>query len=494
MIKIIVNNYELDEEQLKPVLENTKYSLIIAGAGSGKTLTLIGKIKYMLENQLIQPEEICTISFTNEATNNLKQNIFKNCHVDVPTFTFHKLALDILKKEKIFYTIAKPDLLEFTIDEFFQTKCFGNSFLAKKCYKILDVPSFFSWKKILESAKFPGIKKQILTFINLFKANGYFQNDLKEILKKAQKEPLLYIVYAIYLLYESNKESSGILDFDDIILKTTSYLKEHHCSLPYKLLIIDEFQDTSLCRFQFVQEILKQTDASLCVVGDDYQSIYHFSGCDLTIFLNFSSYFPNVKSYKLETTYRNSDELVKSAGKFIQKNPNQIKKELKSSKHILKPIKLIYYKNKDSVLEKVLKKIPEDQEIFLLGRNHYDLKKYTKDLAYSLKENQELVFTKFPNHKIRFLTVHAAKGLESDVVILLNLEDTLYGFPSLLKDEKILSFIKKEQSYPFEEERRLFYVALTRTKTFVYLLIPKYNPSCFIKELKKDKNTECLFL
>ena len=100
MIKIIVNNYELDEEQLKPVLENAKYSLIIAGAGSGKTLTLIGKIKYMLDNQLIKPEEICTISFTNEATNNLKQNIFKNCHVDVPTFTFHKLALDILKKDQ----------------------------------------------------------------------------------------------------------------------------------------------------------------------------------------------------------------------------------------------------------------------------------------------------------------------------------------------------------------------------------------------------------
>ncbi len=494
MNKITVNNYDLDEEQLKPILENAKYSLIIAGAGSGKTLTLIGKIKYLLENNLFKPEEICTISFTNEATNNLKKNILKNCGLEVPTFTFHKLALDILKRAQIHYTIATPDLLEFTADEFFQTKCFGNNFLAKKCYKIFDIPSFFSWEKILKSNKYSGIKKQILTFINLFKANGYFQNDLKEILKGAQKEPLLYIIYAIYLFYESNKESSGTLDFDDIILKATSYLREHECSLPYKLLIIDEFQDTSLCRFQFVEEILKQTDASLCVVGDDYQSIYHFSGCDLTIFLNFSSYFPKVKIYKLETTYRNSDELIKSAGNFIQKNPNQIKKELKSSKHLSKPIKLIYYKNKDSILEKVLKRIPEDQEIFLLGRNHFDLKKYTKNLTYSLKENNELVFAKFPNHKIRFLTVHAAKGLESDVVILLNLENSLYGFPTLLKDEKVLSLIKKVQPYPYEEERRLFYVALTRTKSFIYLLVPKYMPSCFIKEIKKDKNVENLFL
>ena len=90
--------------------------------------------------------------------------------------------------------------------------------------------------------------------------------------------------------------------------------------------------------------------------------------------------------------------------------------------------------------------------------------------------------------------MHAAKGLESDVVILLNLENSLYGFPTLLKDEKILSLIKKVQPYPYEEERRLFYVALTRTKSFIYLLVPKYMPSCFIKEIKKDKNVENLFL
>ena len=111
-----------------------------------------------------------------------------------------------------------------------------------------------------------------------------------------------------------------------------------------------------------------------------------------------------------------------------------------------------------------------------------------------MKENNEITFFKFPNRKIRFLTVHAAKGLESDVVILLNLENTLYGFPTLLKDEKILSYIKNQQPYPFEEERRLFYVGLTRTKSLIYVLVPKFNPSCFIKEIKKDKNVENLFL
>lgn len=494
MDKIYVNHYELDEEQLKPILDQAKYSIIVAGAGSGKTLTLIGKVKYILENHLLRPEEICMISFTNEAVNHLKDSVKKNCGVDIPIFTFHKLALDILKKENIVYQIAREDFLSYTIEEFFRSKCFGNDFLIKKCYQVFDIPTFFSWESLLKSPKFFGIKKNIATFINLCKANGYFQNDLKHILKIARKEPLLYLIYAIYLCYESNKEASAILDFDDIILKATEYLKTHLISLPYKMLIIDEFQDTSLCRFQLIEEILRLTDASLCVVGDDYQSIYHFSGCDLTLFLKFTEYYPTAKVYKLEKTYRNSDELVKAAGEFIRKNPNQIQKELTSTKHLEKPIKLVFYKNTDTALEKILQRIPEDKKIFLLGRNRFDIKKYTKKLSYIEKENHQIVFDKFPHLNIRFLTVHSSKGLESDVVILLNLEHTLYGFPSLVKDEKILSLIKKEQPYPFEEERRLFYVGLTRTKTDVYVMSPRYNPSCFVKELKKYKNIEKIFL
>ena len=493
MDKIIVNNYPLDKEQLKPILDHPKYSMIIAGAGSGKTMTLIGKVKYLLENQLFQPEEICMISFTNEAVCNLQKNILKNCGVEVPIFTFHKLALHILKQEHSSYQIAPTELLSYIIQEFFRSKCFGNKFLIKKCYQIFEYPSFFSWNFLLKSPRFLGIQNQIITFIHLCKANGIFPNDLKTILA-ATHEPFLYLIYTIYLIYESDKEASGILDFDDMILKTTETLKMHSIPLPYKMIIIDEFQDTSLCRFQFIQEMIRLTDASLCVVGDDYQSIYHFSGCDLSIFLNFTKYYPTAQVYKLEKTYRNSDELVKIAGEFIQKNPYQIRKNLISDKHLEKPVKLVFYKNIDNALEKVLQRIPLYQNILLLGRNHFDIQKYTKKLFYTQKENHQIFFDKFPNHPIRFLTIHSSKGLESDIVILLNLEHTLYGFPSLIQEEKIFALIKKQQPYPFEEERRLFYVGLTRTKSVVYVMVSKYHPSCFIKELKKHKNVEKIFL
>ena len=127
-----------------------------------------------------------------------------------------------------------------------------------------------------------------------------------------------------------------------MIKLATNTLTEKNISLPYKMIIIDEFQDTSIVRFNLIKKIVAQNDASLCVVGDDYQSIYHFSGCDLELFLNFTKMYKDAKLYFLNSTYRNSNELIKTLGDFIMKNNNQIKKTLKSNKTYKKPIKIVY--------------------------------------------------------------------------------------------------------------------------------------------------------
>jgi len=492
MNHLTINGYPLDEEQLKPILEDEKYSLIIAGAGSGKTLTLIGKIKYLLETKKCQKEEICCISFTNEAANNLSRNIEKNCHQKVNTFTFHKLALEILKDKN--YQIANPKLLDETIDEFFYSKCFGNKFLQNIIYKSFYIYFFKNeknWQKIITSKECLKYKKTIQTFINLMKGKGYSKTKLKDYLAKKKYRNMLIVIYAIYTIYEEEKQSQNIVDFDDIILNAILKLKEKKVSLPYKYIIIDEFQDTSLCRFKLINELVKLNDASLCVVGDDYQSIYHFSGCDLYLFLHFKDFYPSAKIYKLETTYRNSQELVDIAGNFIQKNPIQVKKILKSKKHLSKPIIIAYYRNSATVLKKIIEKIPKEKEILIIGRNNFDLQKYTKYLSFE-KDNENYLKFNFTSHKIRYLTIHSSKGLESDVVILLNVIDDTYGLPSKMKDEKILSLIKERETYLYEEERRLFYVALTRTKSYIYLLTTKKYPSPFIKEIEQEKNIQIM--
>ena len=488
--KIIINGYALDDEQLKPVIENQKYSLIIAGAGSGKTLTLIGKIKYLLENNIYKKDEICCISFTNEATNNLRNNIIKNCKVEVPTYTFHKLALEILQQENIEYKISSPTLLNEIIDEFFSSKCFGNNTLQKIIYKKFHkyILSEKNWNKIISSKELNSYKKTIITFINLMKSNNYNKKDFNKFFLNKKFKKTLIIIYAIYTIYENEKESNNKIDFDDMMIEATKIVKKGNIHLPFKLIIIDEFQDTSLLRLNLINEIIKINNASLTVVGDDYQSIYKFSGCDLDLFLNFKNYYKEAKIYKLENTYRNSQELINTAGSFIEKNKRQVRKNLKSPKNLAKPIIITYFKSKNTILEKIINKIDKDKEILIIGRNNFDIKQYTKKLSYTLLENNYIKFDKLPDRKIRYLTIHTSKGLESDVVILINLENNLYGMPSKLKDPKILSLVKAKDKYPYEEERRLFYVALTRTKNEIYLVTPKDKPSIFVSEIKNNKN------
>ena len=472
---IIINNYYLDEEQKKPILENPKYSLIIAGAGSGKTLTLVGKLKYMLENNLIKPYEVCPISFTNEAVLNMHNNILKNCHVNIPTYTFHKLALKIIND--LDFMIADDNLKDIVIDHFFNSNFKENEHTKKSVYSILKIygpfKNFQYQKKNLKP-----LKKVIKQFLDLYSSNTFSKEDWLNFFKVSKKHHLLIILYAIYNLYEKEKSQKDLIDFDDMIRLAIKRLKNEKPKLPYKLILIDEFQDTSLLRFNLIRELVKLNNASLCVCGDDYQSIYHFSGSDINLFLNFKKYYPQAKIYKLETTYRNSQELVNVAGNFILKNPNQIDKHLKSKSHLANPIYVVYEKNYQETLNKIINLIPKEDNIFILGRTHYDLKKYTN------KDYKE--------GRIKFYTIHASKGLESDHVIILNMIDGMYGFPSKQKDDIVLSLVKKDFTYPFEEERRLFYTALTRAKKDVYLITNKYNPSLFIKEIIKEKEVKIL--
>jgi DNA helicase IV len=493
MSEITINNYKLDEEQLKPILENPKYSLIVAGAGSGKTLTILGKIKYLLDNHILKPDEICALSFTNEAVKNLNNNILKNCNVNVPTFTFHKLALTILGHDE--YQVLPSDYLSYLIAEFFKTNCHNNQQLLNYYFKYHHV--LFKTKKKYQALTNNLANKKlsdlIITFINLFKCNGYADDYWYDIIKKSHHHEryLLYLIYAIYLMYNEEKNSSKRIDFDDMINLATQKVIANKIKLKYKLIIIDEFQDTSLLRFNLIKAILDKTDACLCVVGDDYQSIYHFSGCDIDLFLNFKKYFPKAKIYNITNTYRNSQELIDVAGSFIMRNPYQIKKQLTSYKHIKKPIKIVYYR--DHILPRLIQTLNADESIFILGRNSFDLKYYLKEGSYELVD-KALVINKLNNYHLRYLTIHAAKGLEADNVIILNLVNNEFGLPSLKQDNLILRHVKKTLTYPYEEERRLFYVALTRAKRNVYLLVNQSNPSIFIKEIMFNKNVEVIKL
>ena len=183
-----VNGYELDNEQKQVVLSNNKNILVIAGAGSGKSLTIIGKIKYLIYKQNINKEDILCISFTNDSCNSLKKNLLKN-NIDIEVLTFHKLGMKILKFNKQSINITDIDILELTINSFFQDEIFNNHnyiIYVLKYTKIRYKKKNYidKYKELLNSKKIDNIKSIISKFIHLYKANGYNNKYLEEVIKK----------------------------------------------------------------------------------------------------------------------------------------------------------------------------------------------------------------------------------------------------------------------------------------------------------------------
>ena len=486
-----INGYSLDENQKNIVTSNTKYLLVSAGAGSGKSLTIIGKIRYLIEIEKLKEEEIICISFTNEATNSLKNKLKQNYNYDIPCYTFHKLSLEILKQEK--YTVANDNLLAYTINEYFEGLIDNDN--KKRILKYLKIrynkKNYEKKYKKIKEIDLKNIKTTIKTFINLLKSNNYDEENIIEFIKKEKRKSnkaLLIIILYIYKIYIQELKSKKEIDFNDMISLATQKVKKDGYQKKIKYIIIDEFQDTSQVRLNLIKEIINKTNANLLAVGDDFQSIYRFTGCDLTIFLNFTKFFEDSKILKIENTYRNSQELIDIAGSFIMKNPHQIKKNLKSNKHIKCPIELIYYKNIATTFAKLIEKIYTETKmsILVVGRNNNDVNQITNSSKFTLKEGK-IIYENNPNIQITYLTVHRSKGLEESSVILINLTNNKNGFPNQITNNRILQYVTcKENVYPFDEERRLFYVALTRTKNKVYLLTPIKNESIFVKEIRKN--------
>lgn len=495
--------YYLDKQQQKIVLDESKQLLVVAGAGSGKTLTIIGKIYYLIKYKNINPSEILCISFTRESSNNLKEKLKKELNYEVPVYTFHKLSLEIIKENKINCQITDTDMLENIINDFLNNRVLKSEKHMKMVlnyfahYPIINIK-----EKYLNFLKYNYQKIQMLsnlisTFIHLFKCNNYSLKDFNLFLKQSRKilnilhykneKILLTLILNIYIAYQNYLDENNEIDFDDMIIKATGIVENIGIKQKYEYIIIDEYQDTSYVRFCLVKSILEKCNSNLMVVGDDFQSIYRFTGCDLSLFVNFQKYFNYAKIMKIETTYRNSQELISIAGDFVMKNKNQMKKNLVSNKNLSNPIKIVYYRNiKETFLNLVLKVYSDtNKSIIVLGRNNKDIDLVLGD-NFKFKQDK-LICLKNLEIKIRFLTAHKSKGLEEENVIIINLENNLLGFPNKIKDEKILRFVSKNnEKYPYSEERRLFYVALTRTKGYVYLLTQKNNSSIFVEELLKN--------
>lgn len=358
----------------------------------------------------------------------------------------------------------------------------------------------------------------ICRFISNFKVNGYTADDFNRMYHSTQNvrtRLFLDICNDCYLEYEKYLKENKAVDFQDMINESARILrevKEMKQILDFKYIIVDEYQDISRQRFDLTKALSEVTDAKIIAVGDDWQSIYAFSGSDITLFTKFQEKMGYAKLLKIVKTYRNSQEVIDIAGNFIQKNTEQISKRLLSPKQISEPV-IIYtydgtFKGKKgnrrsgvnyataNAVEVALDQIimygkqegRKSESILLLGRFGFDGDQLEKSGLFEyITRGSKIKSVKYPALDITFMTAHSSKGLGYDEVIIVNGKNETYGFPSKIEDDPVLSFvIKGDRSIDYAEERRLFYVAMTRTKNRVYFIAPEQNPSEFLLELKRD--------
>lgn len=466
------NGLKFDSEQIKAIYSNELFNLVVAGAGSGKTSLIVGKINYLIEKEHLLPNEIICLAFTNEACSNLKSRLKYNVNV----LTFHKLSLSILNNK---YRINN-NCLSYVIDEYFSGIVIDHKHCIKKLIKLIGKSDYKKYQYYLSIGLFDNIKKVIGKFIKLFIVEGYNYIDF---LKIKRYKNLMAIIFDIYYLYMEEMEANGEIDLNTLIIKATNNVK--NVNLGYKYIIIDEFQDISKVRLNLIYSIIDYTGAKLLAVGDDYQSIYGFSGTNLKYYIKLCNTKYQSKVIKLQNNYRCCKEIVYISNKFISKNKKQIKKNIRGLFSIALPIVII--KEKNNILEKLLIHLSSiNSSILILGRNNNDINNYID------KKQLELISKQY-NNKIEYKTVHSAKGLEADCVIIINLKDSKLGFPSQLREHDLINYVFPKEKYPYAEERRLFYVAMTRSKGKVYLLQSE-KPSVFFKEIKKCNQKNITYL
>lgn len=589
---------KLDNEQRKAILDNEDYSLIVAGAGSGKTTTIVGKVKYLIDKKNVVPKDILLISYTNKAVLELKERLTTDFNINIEVKTFHKLGMEIIKNHKVknynilsnsYYVIAnyfEEELLKkeenlknfitffalyfqdkgyqlkekntnklnvlngeeevklkkmdkkmlqisnflylnsvdyFIEDEEIYINCknkmrieFGNKRSTKKIILgddyLNDLAAELKEKgietsdndfvKILETMLLGKKDEDLMklinfsnSFIKLYKNKGFNKDDLDKFAHEDERFKM-FVNYMkdLYNYYDEELKINNYIDFEDMINISYNIIKNNEVNLNYKYIIIDEYQDISFQRFNLTKALADLTNAKIIAVGDDWQAIFAFAGSDIKLFTMFKELMGYGSELKIINTYRNSQELIDIAGSFVMRNKKQIKKDLLATKNLKNPIVIYEYKydligSIKKSLDNLIEEYGENQKILIIGR--YNFEKYNLINSGIFKEYSEdkLKYAKNPKIDITFLTVHSSKGLGFDNVILINAKDDYFGFPSKVNTDPIFSkVLGRSFTFELEEERRLFYVALTRSKNKIHLITQENKKSDFIKEIEKYGN------
>ncbi|MCS4538841.1 MAG: UvrD-helicase domain-containing protein [Thaumarchaeota archaeon] len=332
----------------------------------------------------------------------------------------------------------------------------------------------------------------IINFINTAKSSGLgipeIKTKLQNDLATRKQRRFANLVLPVWERYETWLRQNDMVDFNDMINYALRVAREQKDLVKerYSHILIDEFQDITSTQLELIKCFVSENgDTKLFCVGDDWQNIFSFAGSNVEHIVHFEEHFPCPEVTPITTNYRCPKNIVEAANSSISNNKSKVPKKVRASSEQTYPIEVyeiprghgeeydnFEFQASKNLIEELLRKKEKDETIMVLSRFNFRIKSLELE---------------FPNPSVRFLSVHKAKGTEADYVILLGCVRGLYGFPSEVNDANILDLArsgKRSQRDRYEEERRLFYVALTRCKKRLFLFTSSKSRSPFLKEIE----------
>jgi len=334
------------------------------------------------------------------------------------------------------------------------------------------------------------------TFMSHVKSNQLTMADLRARASSRRSEHperdrlFLDIFEELWREWDERLKNIGAVDFDDMLVQAADHLATDRFRMPYRLVMADEFQDSSRIRATMLRELTRDPDSRLYVVGDDWQAINRFAGADISLMREFDKHIGPYSMTQLTWTFRCPADICDIAGTFVVQNPYQLKKKVRAMNKRPAPnvfcFELGEFEKQESMLRSHLlqlaRKTRESEDdarvsAYVLGRYHSDRPANLFDIAAEVSDTVDLHWS----------TIHASKGLEADYVFLVNIIEGTKGLPSKIEDDSTLWIAMPDgETFSYAEERRLFYVALTRAKRMVFIYTDTYRRSEFIAELERQ--------
>lgn len=365
---------------------------------------------------------------------------------------------------------------------------------------------------------------RLSTFLSLHKNAQY---STAEVIQRAKQgnafmqhraDLFLKIYHKIRQAYDDYLFVQRKFDFADMINLAEATVREvADCANHFRYILVDEVQDLSRNRQRLIQAILRKNPrCKLFAVGDDWQSIYRFTGSDLTLIRDFAKTFQlTTRKSFIESTHRFGEPTITLSCDFIRKNPTQTPKTVRGDPKQRTPIYYIFNRSKhrrddteslNLILRAIIKEysyaVVRQKEFQIISRFNHDLQRLTPSEHLKIKwrsesETADIYWrnARAPTEKLKleFCTMHKAKGITRDFVIVLNMNDDIMGMPAQRESDPLIdSLLSQNDAYPFAEERRLFYVAITRARFATYLIANLKHPSPFLLEISEQSRLDSL--